>query len=52
MTVAWGTHATVISPPELATRVRSIAATLVQRYPGGTTVGAASDIVHLQSDPS
>ena len=38
--LSWGTHATVISPPALATRVRSIAATLVHRYPTSTDTTA------------
>ena len=38
--LSWGTHATVINPPALATRVRSIAATLVHRYPTSTDTTA------------
>ena len=37
--LSWGTHATVIGPPALADRVRSIAAALAQRYPSGTATG-------------
>jgi predicted DNA-binding transcriptional regulator YafY len=37
--LSWGTHATVISPPALAARVRSIATALVERYPNVATSG-------------
>ena len=39
--LSWGTHATVIAPPDLADRVRSIATTLAQRYLSGASTAAA-----------
>jgi hypothetical protein len=47
----WGTHATVLSPPDLATRVHSIATTPAQRYPNRVNQSPAQLPKSLQNRP-